>query len=172
MSGIITTSSLVALPVQMRCHVNQKDEFDYKAILQSRGFVFSDDETDYCNKEKEFVKLPKNWRLTKTDSPLVNIITDDKGRYRGSVHDYLHSSWIELFTKYDVMIKTKQVGLNHFAYAEVWSDIEVVYTTNNVVIKSICPIDRYEAGQSAKELAHEWLNQNFPDWKNPGAYWN
>lgn len=170
MSGIVNFESLISLPVQIRCHVNTKNQFDYKAILQGKGFVFLDHKTE-CG-TKEFVEFPKNWRLTKTDSPLVNIITDDRGRYRGSVHDYFHSSWIELFTKYDVMIKIKEIDLSHFAFAEVWSDVKVVYTTDNVVIKSICPIDRYEAGQSAKSLACKWLDQNYPDWRNPGAYWN
>lgn len=174
MSGIVTdVGSLVSLPMSIRCHVNDKNEFDYKAILKSKGIIFLDLKTNCDQCERcEFVELPPEWKIVHAEDQHVLILRDQKNRCRASINKFPNAHWMDIFTKFDLMISTKESDGKYFAEAKVLEAGEVVYEIEPLHSPRCCYLEKYELGQRAKQKAIDWLDENYPDWKNPGAYWD
>jgi hypothetical protein len=98
--------------------------------------------------------LPPSWRIACTDSlnPTKGHMWDSLDRCRGEFyHNYsAGTGGLRLYIRYQLT----RSGLDGSAYA-----FDLATRTR------MC-------ADSQEERVQEWLNQNFPEWHDPGAYWD
>ena len=138
-----------------------------KSVFESFGFDFEKINDPYLY----HAFLPPGWTLKILDKSRGRLI-DDKGRTRGEVYkptNYLRDhSFMFLFKRYNVTFR-------HLNLEALDTSVEVIVIDydNNIIhrvgeCKEICS-DRYE---SLKKEAEAFLDSNYPDWKDPGKYWD
>lgn len=120
--------------------------------FQNLGFTFNLKSKDlYC------VRLPKGWSTTSST------ILDEKRRKRA----FSSNKKVELLHRYD--ISYKRVANDRFSPILVYvsdSDGEVVQTMG------LCGKYNSEEFNQLVENGYKYLNENFPNWKSPYAYWD
>ncbi|MBP9763230.1 MAG: hypothetical protein KBD10_00605 [Candidatus Pacebacteria bacterium] len=163
-------NQLPSLPKKICCHADPQNKFDYPKILKSLGFTFNEIEID--GNKLEVVNLPSNWKIVPAEDDYVFLLIDKKERPRASIMMCPGINWVNLFTKFDFMHKTKNVGAEKIIAVEVFELHEVVHSVSVTYLSSFSLEDRLEAIKKAKQQAIDWLDENYPDWKNPGAYWD
>ena len=132
--------------------------FNPQRVLERIGFKFEKPVGHFI-----VAHLPKNWRKI---SPELywGVILDGKGRKRVSFHictkiDRQSQSYTTVLTRYFIFY-------DHQARHTNW----VVYdrATNRIVYRPRGSDNRYEQ----RLLCGRWLGRNYPDWENPGKYWD
>jgi hypothetical protein len=116
------------------------------------------------------VKLPKGWEKRATDHSMWNNLVDDKGRtratffYKAAFYD--RDAFINFQTRYQSTCKylteKDEKGRNKSYYVVTDGDIELY-------------VAGFYDGKNHEELTkmcEEYLNTNYPDWKNINAYWD
>ena len=156
------------LPTDMGRH----REYDAKAILEAAGAKFVCVVPD--DPMFQVVELPKGWKKVATDHSMWSKLVDDKGRERASIFYkaafYDRSAHMSLSCRFGVSFDYARFDKEKVGIANVMDGGKVVYTTE--------PISATEGGKSydvsdkANKLAAGWLDENYPDWRNPGAYWD
>ncbi|MBU6455316.1 MAG: hypothetical protein KGS72_26330 [Cyanobacteria bacterium REEB67] len=119
-------------------------------------------------------KLP-NWTAeTAPESSMQTRLIDDQGRLRAKIFYKPGSQGagasMEIANRYKVVIVTDE----RFQWAEVRDGNEVIYMTNGTR-RSDRNLDAYGFNaelQPEHVEASAWLAANFPEHKNPLAYWN
>ncbi len=159
------------LPTDLGRH----SDYDSKAILEAAGVKFpgvveGDDMFQY-------VDLPQGWKKVATDHSMRSKLVDDKGReraaifYKAAFYDRsAHMSLSQRFSYKRDYDRQKKEGVT---VAHVMDCDKIVYTTEPIQLQ--LPMDereKYELADQADKAAIEWLNKNYPDWQNPGAYWD
>lgn len=142
--------------------------------LEAIGFKFGADQDEL------FVKatLPAGWKKQATDHSMHSVLLDDKGRKRGSI--FYKAAFYD--RKADLSI-SRRYGVN--GYIGVDKDgitVEDGSHTHYRVIVTDCgrqlePVgvygrSDYAAGDAMHKKAGAWLDQHFPNWRDPFAYWD
>jgi len=121
------------------------------------------------------VQLPDGWKKVGTDHSMWSKLIDDKGRTRAMIFYkaafYDRSTHIDFCKRYQTRsehFESEKNPAKDFDHARI---VNVIDTATDKVIFSGEKhfFDGYDA---AYKVAHEWLNQNYPDWENVNAYWN
>jgi hypothetical protein len=113
------------------------------------------------------VKLPKGWTKKATDHSMWCELIDDKGRKRAAIFYkaafYDRDAFINFETRYQYTTKfldeKDEKGYKKFYYV-------VTDGTKELYVTDICNENNYN------ELAENFLNENYPDWRDINAYWN
>lgn len=155
------------LPKQL-LHVNRRQ-------LEELGFRFHDDVDDL------FVRaaLPEGWeKRASPQSPLWSEIVDGQGRKRFSVFyraDYYdRSAAMTPTTRYTCeVLYVNDTGIEvHFDSAT--AKMAIVEDAAGSRLYETMPI-RIGAFNNIssvlREECEQWLHENYPDWRNPFAYW-
>lgn len=138
-----------------------------KEVWEKLGFSFSEISGDdvLCK-----AKLPTGWCLNSTEHPMWNNIVDNKGNVRASMFYkaafYDRSAHMNLETRY---------RLDRDYIDE--DTVEVYFGNKNEKLfvagkYSYSEDDAYEKSEKCYQLAEDFANKNYPDWKNPLAYWD
>lgn len=157
------------LPTDMGHHSG----YDPKAILKKAGVKFGKVVED--DPLFQYVELPEGWKKVSTDHSMWSELVDDKGRKRASI-----------FYKAAFYDRSAHMSLNRrFNYRKDYDrqDKEKVIvmkiTDGDKIIHETEPIyfgedreERYKAEDNAKKLVLSWLEENYPDWESPAAYWD
>lgn len=123
------------------------------------------------------VKLPIGWTKRPTDHSMWSNLLDEKGRIRASIFYkaafYDRSAHISLETRYSA--KAGAID-NHEYYNSEQGLASAGYAMDGktVIQKFIQqPLERSgSTNEAAREQAREWLDEHFPDHRNPLAYWD
>lgn len=157
------------LPTDM----GRRDDCDTKTVLEAAGVKFlgpveGDDLFQY-------VELPKGWKKERTSHPMWSKLIDDKGRERATIFYkaafYDRSAHLSLSTRFNVQRDYDRQNKDGVAVAHVIDGGKVVYTTDPIKLPA-GNIRKYEEARKADVAAAEWLKKNYPDWRNPCAYWD
>ena len=153
--------------------------------IEAIGIVFGENVDDLFVS----VKLPEGWRKSATGHSMHNDLLDEKGRRRASIFYkaafYDRSASIDLCNRYRVSVNPV-TGWDDPDYRQsgwhcVVSDCESVISTSGQ-IEPEPPYDCDE--QRAEWLAwhdkkdglaksgQSWLDEHYPDWRDPVAYWD
>lgn len=156
------------LPTDMGRYNN----YDAKAVLEAAGVKFlgvveGDDMFQY-------VELPHGWKKVETDHSMWSKLVDDKGRERASIFYkaafYDRSAHMSLSCRFGVSFDYGRFDKDNIGVANVTDNGKVIHTTEPI---SVAEGDkRWDVSDKAKALAVAWLDENHPDWRNPGAYWD
>lgn len=155
------------LPTDMGRH-----GLDAKAILEAFGVKFlgvvsGDDLFQY-------VELPQGWKKEATSESMFSKLIDDRGRERAVIFYkaafYDRSAHLALSCRFRVVVDYDRFNKEQIGVASVTDSGKVVHTTEKVVRSD--GENRWSVIDKANDLAVEWLDTNYPDWKSPSAYWD
>lgn len=148
-------------------------DYDTKAILEAAGVKFLG--VVEGDPIFQYVELPQGWKKMPTDHSMWSKLVDNKGRERASIFYkaafYDRSAHMSLSTRFGVQRDYDRQEKEGVAVAHVTDCGKVVHTTEPIQL----PADdrkKYEVADQANRSAVEWLDNNHPDWRNAGAYWD
>lgn len=135
-----------------------------RAHLEAMGIVFGFDRDDIFVS----VTLLNGWSIKPTEHSMWSCLLDDKGRERAQIFYkaafYDRKAHISLVNRYDV---TRYVEVAKDTYATAVTDC-------GKPIHQVGVRGRHEhsLGDKQAKLATKWLDERFPEWRNPLAYWD
>lgn len=154
--------------------IGRYSDYDAKAILEAAGVKFFgvvDGDPMF-----QYVELPLGWKEIPTDHFMWSKLVDDKGRerarifYKAAFYDrYAHMS---LSTRFNISRDYDQRDKEGVAVTYVTDSGKVIHTTEPIHLPAKEDRKYYEIGDKADKTAKAWLDQHYPDWRNPGAYWD
>jgi hypothetical protein len=154
------------LPTRMNSY-----RINIKAILESAGVKFLGAVED--DPLFQYVELPLGWKKVPTDHSMWSNLVDDKGRVRAMIFYkaafYDRDAHLSISQRYDVRFDYDRFNNEHVAVAHVMDSEKVLYTTDPI---DGTGIKSYEASDMAMPLATAWLEEHFPEYKNPAKYWD
>lgn len=131
-----------------------------------------------------YVELPAGWKKQRTDHAMWSDLVDDKGRKRAII--FYKAAFYDRSAHGSVLARLNVASYYNedhetIAVARVEDQGAVLFESERLEMKT--DADRYGSRwdapvkvQSKREIAHAqcvaWLDQNYPDWKNPAAYWD
>lgn len=144
---------------------------DDKKVLESVGVKFLG--TVQNDPMFQYVELPAGWKKAPTDHSMWSSLLDEKGRKRASIFYkaafYDRSAHLRTERRYGIEVDYDRIDSDHVAVANVIDGTKVLHSTSPIDVN---PDKRWESTDKARELATEWLEQNYPDWENSAAYWD
>lgn len=163
--GSFATSD--TLPTQM-------SEYD-RTVLERAGVVF---EGQVPGDEMfTYVTLPAGWTKVPTDHSLWSDLVDEKGRKRAAIFYkaafYDRSAHLRTICRFGLV--------KDYDYEATNNAIKYTVTDGNAVVFSTQPHpftgekfqdDWRKVDTTAEKEARSWLTENFPNWEDPGAYWD
>lgn len=144
--------------------------------LEKMGIVYGEDADDlFVN-----VELPEGWKLVPTDHHMWSKLVDEKGHERAGVfykaafydrkaHISLESVYTVGTNYYDasgaINPREPSVAVSYSVKKHGESIVETEKLEYDVYIKD------YKRGDALQKSCETWLNENFPLWQDPTAYW-
>lgn len=149
-------------------------EYNSRAILEAAGVKFVCEVPD--DPMFQVVELPAGWEKKPTDHSMWSDLVDDKGRKRASIFYkaafYDRSAHMGLETRFGIRQDYERQDKENVAVVHVMDCGKVVFATEPIQLPSERSKEYYEVSEAARSGAIAWLDQNYPDWRNPGAYWD
>lgn len=148
------------LPVE--CY--RTSRYSTQGILENAGVVFGEplaDDPLFCE-----AKLPEGWKIEATGHSMWSYLLDEKGRRRAGIfykaafydrHAHIRAEGLlrmEFPADYEAAINSAVFRI------EIFKGTEQVH-----VVEGVNHDDAYSASTA-------WLNEHYPEWENPWAYWN
>lgn len=139
-----------------------------RKTLEDMGIVFGNDADDlFVN-----VTLPAGWKKVATDHSMWSELKDEKDRKRAMIFYkaafYDRSAHMNLSSRF---------SLNAY-HRNDQDQLETVVMDGDAIIFSAgsrasdYSDESYRIGDEQSKVANTWLNEHYPDWKNPLAYWD
>ena len=158
-------SSLVnsdTLPTKM-------DDLD-RVILEKAGVVFGD--VVKGDEIFQYAELPEGWRKNPTDHSMWSELLDEKGRKRAGIFYkaafYDRNAYLHCEHRYSYRNDYDHEKANNEIVVLVTDCGKTIHTTKALPLPER---ERYNVTDIAYAAANEWLNENFPNWTDAGAYW-
>lgn len=139
-----------------------------RSVLEAWGIVFHDDDADDLFVP---VDLPEGWTVEATDHAMWSKLLDDQGRERASIFYkaafYDRDAFINIGTRYRVRTD----------YPEGYTGGDPITAVVEDAGKVIHRTEAFEDGKSyensdrARLAAFAWVDEHYPDWRDPLAYW-
>lgn len=129
-------------------------------IYESLGFTFAPSK----NPSYYTATMPAGWRVESSESDYKLYVVDAKGFRRGEKNWYSHSSDFALFTRYSITFSHPEPDTVEVIVED--SDGKVIYSAGRC---SELGSDEYK---KLEEDCRDYLQKNFPDWKEYDAYWD
>lgn len=118
------------------------------------------------------VTLPAGWKKESTDHSMWSKLVDEKGRERASIF------YKAAFYDRDAFLNgNTRFGIGRDYDRKDEGGRELYYVTDGGVRQS----QEFAGARKSREngwrsegaeLADAWLTEHYPDWRNPGAYWD
>jgi len=150
---------------------NSYGEYNAKAILEAAGVKFLgvvDGDPMF-----QYVELPQGWKKVATDHSMWSQLVDDKGRERASIFYkaafYDRSAHLSLNCRYSTRFDYDRFEKENVGVTNITDGSKVVHAFDMVPAAGE---ERYAVADKLNQLALNWLNENYPDWRNPGSYWD
>jgi len=132
-----------------------------RAVLEAAGVQFG----EVVVGDPLFINasLPNGWKKIATDHSMWSRLVDDKGRERASIFYkaafYDRNAALSVSTRYSV-----DAGYS--------GDNVVAVKDGNQRIHELGVGGDYDAKYALREQTEAWLDEKYPDWRNPAAYWD
>jgi len=143
---------------------------DCTAVLEGFGIKFG--EVVEGDPLFQHCTLPQGWKKVATNHSMGSLLVDDKGRERASIFYkaafYDRKAHMNLKPRFCADMDYDRKDEDSVVY-NVTDCGKVVYSTEPMPLN-----DRksYEVSDEALKVATAWLDEHWPDWKNPAAYWD
>lgn len=150
-----------------------------KEILEAAGVKFlgpvQGDPLFQC------VELPAGWIMMATDHYMWTNLVDEKGRRRASIfykpEFYDRDAHIDLSCRFAVNSNFQREKDEGVAVFDVRDCDRIIFSTEPAALIKDAQtredrLANYALEDEARAAAVAWLEERYPDWKNPGAYWD
>ena len=150
-----------------------------RAVFEKMGIVFGEPVDDL------FVRatLPEGWKKKPTDHSMWSKVVDERGRerisvfYKAAFYDRsAHMFPVRRFSTRTMDEKDDGFGgsvTNKAQYAAIVDGETVIFRTDESVVEE--PGEKYvdylDRRGVLEDQALAWLNEHYPDWQDPSAYW-
>ena len=145
-----------------------------KKILEAAGVKFVCQVPD--DPMFQVVEMPKGWKKQRTDHSMWSNLVDDKGRVRASIFYkaafYDRSAHLRLNSRFTVSQDYDRTEKEGVAVSRVMDGANVIFSTEPVKLPEKRDSAYYDVTDAVQQKATEWLDATYPDWQNPGAYWD
>jgi hypothetical protein len=135
-----------------------------QAALVQLGFIFGDTIDDIFRS----VQMPAGWTIKPSDHSMHSDLIDPQGNKRGGIFYkaafYDRKAHFNLNCRYYVSQDYAQPTSTHF--------IEDAKTGQRAHVVGTAPYADWNAGDAMSKQACKWLESNFPDYRDPLAYWD
>ena len=138
-------------------------------VLEDAGVIFGDLVPD--DPLFQFVEVPIGWKFIPGDHPMWTRLVDQNGRERAAIwyrDTPDRDAHYEANTRYFVSLNWDHYETEGVIVGQVMDGDEIIYHTD--------PFEKRFYGENtpfdARDAAEEWLNANFPNWEDSGAYWD
>jgi len=150
--------------------INGTSSPSQRFIWERLGFVFGDEVEDlFVN-----VTFPKGWDLRPTEHSMWSDLRDEEGRIRAKMFYkaafYDRDATISLCARFT--INQYDSDRDNLVRISVY-DGDALKQEPIHVIETECddPKTRWKVRDKLTQQAKDWLNETYPDWANPLAYW-
>lgn len=143
--------------------------------LEQVGIVFGEDADDlFVN-----VQLPEGWSKVATGHPMWSRLIDDQGRERAAIFYkaafYDRNAHISLSRRFSYGVQPLG-GYEQEYDHETVARVCVVTDCDEIIWQSepLSPSDTlksYNLSRELEPLGKAWLEERYPNWKDPLAYW-
>lgn len=145
----------------------------FRMVLESAGMRFLEEVPG--DPMFQFVVLPSGWKKERGVGNSV-LLKDTKGRIRARIsyiaEFYKRQAHINLVRRFVCVDDDEQYDKNKMLVRSVVDNAnnrKIIFTTNpRHAPEGVDYCSVFDAVQN--ELV-TWLNEHYPDWENPGAYW-
>jgi len=147
-----------------------KGTLDKRETWEAMGFVFGSQADDLFVS----VTMPDGWELKPTSHSMWSDLLDDKGSKRASMFYkaafYDRDATISLCARFT--INQYDSDRDNLVRISVY-DGDALKQEPIHVIETECddPKTRWKVRDKLTQQAKDWLNETYPDWANPLAYW-
>lgn len=155
--------------------IGRYDAFDSKAILVDAGVEFLGPVPD--DPIFQFVRLPKGWKKRATEHAMWSDLLDEQGRVRAAIFYkaafYDRRAHMTLLSRFTVRRDYDREDVENKAVAMAF-DMATGKAVMTIVSGTL-PDDGQEKYEVSKRVVAEvvaWLDAKYPEWKNPGKYWD
>lgn len=116
--------------------------------------------------------LPDGWQIKPSDHSMWSYLLDDKGRRRASIFYkaafYDRKAHLSCERRFSISADYDREDKERVAVAKIMDMDDVIHRTEPV---AMIEGKRWQAGEEARNKAQQWLNDRYPEWKDPSAYW-
>lgn len=139
-----------------------------REALERAGFVF----TGPVGGDPIFqhVTMPEGWAKRGTDHSMWSELIDPKGRVRGMIFYkaafYDRSSHMRLNCRYSV---EKNYDVKDSVVYRIEAGDDIVHVMPEIPMDKVAP---WGSDEAARAAAYAWMDENYPDHKDPLAYWD
>ena len=156
-------------------HLCDRESEDSKRMLGAAGVKFlgvveGDDLFQY-------VELPTGWkRVAANGADYWSYLVDDRGRtrarifYKAAVYD--RRAAMHLSTRFHVRPDYDRQDKDGVAVAQVTDGEAVIHATEAITLPERGTSEYYEVCHRAERSARTWLQERYPNWNDPSAYWD
>jgi hypothetical protein len=141
-----------------------------EAILLNLGFKLG--EPVHGDTLFRYAELPEGWKREGSGHSMWSYLVDAKGNKRASVFYkaafYDRNAHMSLERRFHW---STHYNDDDTAYSYVMDGDKEVFRSDVVVIRNSDRSYNHGVLDEAQEKTKTWLNQNYPDWQNPMAYW-
>ena len=130
--------------------------------FQRLGFTFDSSNDENCN-----VKLPEGWHIVSNQTS--SIVFDSKNRKRifSRINFFAKKNDVKLLTRYKV--ESKRLANDKFSPISVYV---CDFDGNPIKDIGLCGTYHSEDYNRLVEQAENYLDENFPNWRDPDKYWD
>lgn len=150
--------------------------------FEKMGIVFGEKIDDIFS----FVILPQGWKKVATDHSMWSKLLDDQGRERASIFYkaafYDRDAFLNISRRFSYSYhpilgyddldyhKSGWVGVVTDCNNIIWETAEIEPEPDYSIDRDVWKTWDIKRDRLAQE-ARKWLDNNYPDWENPLAYW-
>jgi len=141
--------------------------------LEQLGFVFGEDADDTF----VYVTFPKGWKKLPTDHSMWSDLIDDKGRKRGAIffkaafYDRRADMHLTNRFSYGRFYEHHDEYIDNVIQYYVMDCDKIVFKTLPLSCEKQYSEEWWEKDKTCSEWAQNWLNEEYPNWEDPMAYW-
>jgi len=167
-------------PYKVRHAIVQDNIIEFtKNQYEKMGIKIIDKEDDLFYS----VELPEGWKIKATSHSMWNDLIDNKGRTRASFFYkaafYDRDAFINFNTRYSFRIEPFDNYESDATFEERKSKPWYLYVVDNgKTIKNIAEAiactdkDYYHIDDRLREIGRNYMDKNYPDWKDINSYWD
>ena len=123
-----------------------------------------------------YAELPESWEKRRgDDDPRGSYLYDDQNRKRAIIFytaaSYDRFASISVLRRYRIEKDYDAQDKDNVALFTITDYTGIVHTMDSVKLPEEKGQARFERGEEAQIAARQWMDDNYPDWDNPAAYW-
>lgn len=139
-----------------------------RALLEAAGVKFLGSKLDRFFE----IIIPDTMTITR-ESPRMQIILDSDGNHRGNIRvgsDPREEGTVQLFQRFCVTFDIITKEGHEYALGKVFNGSKLAFESEHIPFPTL-PSARKMMAEKAIDLALQWVNTFYPEWRNPSAYW-